>query len=58
MSDSEQSDGSMYDQIENRIVSEDWVVPLTADVEFWQPGPSGPEKRGETVVSRLLIPLV
>ena len=41
--------------MEEQIVSEDWVGPITAYLEFWEAGPFEPRQRGERVVSRLLI---
>jgi hypothetical protein len=52
------SDTDLYDSVEEQIVCEDWVGPITAYLEFWEAGPFGPRQRGERVVSRLLIPLV
>lgn len=41
--------------IKQHIVVEDWVGPITVNLEFWEPGPSGPQKRGSSLVSYLLI---
>ena len=36
------SDTDLYNSVEEQIVSEDWVGPITAFLEFWEAGPFGP----------------
>jgi hypothetical protein len=47
------SDTDLYDSIEDQIISEDWVGPITAHLELWEAGPEGPCQRGNRLVSRL-----
>jgi hypothetical protein len=47
------SDTDLYNSIEDQVVSEDWVGPITAYLEFWEAGPKGPCQRGNRVVSHL-----
>ncbi|KAN0067090.1 hypothetical protein V8E54_014737 [Elaphomyces granulatus] len=46
---SEISDQDMYDSIELAVQIRDWVGPIAASLEFWELGPSGPQKRGTRV---------
>jgi len=43
------SDTDLYNSIEDQVVSEDWVGPITAYLEFWEAGPKGPCQRGNRV---------
>jgi len=56
--DDPDSDSEMYSLISDQIITEDWVGPITAHIELWERGSSGPEIRGDRYVSRLLIPWV
>ena len=49
------SNQDTYDSVEEAIQTHDWIGPIDASLEFWELGPSGPQKRGSRVVRSYLI---